>query len=149
MNRILTILVQVQSLYDEIDLCRDPNPDKAKLMTDRVRGNARVDSEPPKAKKLAMKIRVWQVAAERSEANPHWLTTGRIASNGVLWGDAEDPVDVDEEKGKVAVAAAKKRLVAIGRGRKRQRRDEGTTTSAKMRTAEFLEGRDEAALFEL
>lgn len=90
----------------------EPNPDEANLIT--ARGNVRVNSEPPKAKKLAMKIQVWQMVAERSEANSHWFTTGCITSNRVLWGDTEEPVDFDEEKGKVNVVAAKKRLVVIG-----------------------------------
>ncbi|KAF7979472.1 hypothetical protein HWV62_42295 [Athelia sp. TMB] len=139
----------VQTLYDEIDRRHDPNPDKAKIMTDRVRGDVLVNSEPPKAKKLAMKIRVWQVADEKLKANPHWLSNGRIAENGVLWGDEEDPVDIDEGKAKAKRVEAKKRLNAIGKGRKRKRQEQGIESSAKVRTSEFLAGRDVTALFEL
>lgn len=134
-------------MYNKIDCRHDPNPDKAKIMTKRVRGNVRANSEPPKAKKLAMKIRVWQVAAEKLEANPHWLSTGRVAPNGVVWGDEEDTMDVDEGKAKAKTVAAKKRLNAIGKGRKRKCHHQGIESSAKARTADFLAGRDEAALF--
>jgi len=59
---------------------------------------------PPKARTLRNRIRKWQVKAELLEENPHWESSGHVATNGIAWGDEEDPVDdekvVDEKKRK-------------------------------------------------
>lgn len=131
--KLTGLLGQVQALYDTIDGRRDPNPDKAKIMTDRVRGEVLLESVPSKAKKLTNRIRIWQIKPALLEANPHWISTGRIAKNGMAWGDEEDPVDVDVEKAKIKSGVAKKRLMEIGKGRKRKRRDEGGTQSSNIK----------------
>ncbi|KIM81159.1 hypothetical protein PILCRDRAFT_24856, partial [Piloderma croceum F 1598] len=90
----------VETLYTTIDSLPDPQPDKAKAMTTRLRGASLVDTVPPKAKKLENKIHKWQIRADVLARNPHWEANGWIATNGVLWGDEVDPIDVEAEKAK-------------------------------------------------
>ncbi|CDO73341.1 hypothetical protein BN946_scf185008.g104 [Trametes cinnabarina] len=89
----------VQELYDHIDACKDPHPDKDRAMVPRVRGSAKLDAAPPRANKLSSRIRAWQVNAAYLEDHPDWLVTGRVAASGKAWGDLEDPQE-DEKPGK-------------------------------------------------
>lgn len=136
-------------MYNTLDLLQDPNPDKAKSMTNRVRGEVCTGSKPAPAKKLKNRIRIWQVRPELLEANPHWISTGLVATNGVLWGDESDPVDVEEEKAKEKVKSAKRVRISIQGKRKRKREVEGAESSARARAESILDGRDEEAIFNL
>ncbi|TFK48360.1 hypothetical protein OE88DRAFT_1810278 [Heliocybe sulcata] len=87
--------IQVQRIYDDVDKIPDPDPDKAKKMTRRVRGTIK-ECDPPAAKHIRNKIRVWQVKPELLDQNKHWLENGRIVASGIAWGDDADPVEADE-----------------------------------------------------
>ena len=102
----------------------DPQPDKAKAMTTRLRGASLLGMEPPKSKKLNNKIRVWQIRSDLLEKNPHWVSTGRIATNGVAWGDEEDPVDVEAEKAKDKLKARVSKVL-VDKSKKRKRAEVG------------------------
>ncbi|KAH9949318.1 hypothetical protein B0H21DRAFT_707214 [Amylocystis lapponica] len=80
-----------QELYDTIDAIPDPDPDKSKAATTRVRGPVQVGAVPAKAKSLKTRLRAWQIKPAFLANNPHWLTTKRVARSGKAWGDAEDP----------------------------------------------------------
>lgn len=68
--------------------------------------------EPLQARKLSTRIRAWQVSSDALTANPHWLTTNRVAKSGIAWGDDEDPVEEQESK---------KRKIASGPSEPRKR----------------------------
>lgn len=140
--------MQVQDLYTKIDSLADPLPDKAKLMTTRIRGAILAGAEPPKSKKLANKIRIWQVRSDLLEKNPHWALTGRIAANGVAWGDETDPVDVEAEKVKDKLKS-KVLKVLVDSSKKRKRVEANGGGQGKARMDEILDGGDEDALFEV
>lgn len=111
-------------------------------MTKRIRGGPVIGSKPPRVKKLEKRVRIWQVKEELITAHHHWLTTGLVASNGKLWGDAEEPVDValetaKENKGKLDKGKLKKRVVRST-----------VPSSKKARLDEMLEGQDEDAFFD-
>ncbi len=93
----------MQTLVDIVDGQKDPNSDKERLMVKRVRGPPKLDAKPPRAHKLSLRLRVWQINPSYLTDNPDWLTTGRVAISGVAWGDLEDPKEdekVVETKGK-------------------------------------------------
>ncbi|EJF66371.1 hypothetical protein DICSQDRAFT_34653, partial [Dichomitus squalens LYAD-421 SS1] len=79
-------------LYDEVDARPDPSPDQAQLMKERVLGTDLEKVKPPKAR-LKNRVRAWMVKADVLEANPNWMESGRVARNGTLWGEEEDPVE--------------------------------------------------------
>ena len=122
----------------------DPDPDKARLMTKRIRGTLIIGSVPLVVRKLQNRIHSWQVKPELITANHSWLTMGRVAGNRKAWGDAEDPVDVLLE------AAKKRKVVKLGgevcttwrvmRGM--------VSSTKKAHLDEMLEGQEEDALFE-
>ncbi|KAJ7120570.1 hypothetical protein C8R43DRAFT_900610, partial [Mycena crocata] len=99
----------VSTLYADIDKITDPSPDKESAMKCRKEGPP-VNAEPPVARALKNRIRAWQVKPELLTENPHWIGR-RVASNGIAWGDAEDPVEEmqikrksDEMGGKPGIA---------------------------------------------
>ena len=142
--------IQVQTLYTTINSLPDPQPDKAKAMTTRLCGANLVDMVPPKAKKLENKIRKWQICADILARNPHWEANGRIATNGVAWGDEVDPVDVEAEKAKTKLKDKASVLkVTVNKSKKRKRAEAGTTGKGKARIDVILDGDDEDALFEV
>jgi hypothetical protein len=63
-----------------IDSLADPQPDKAKAMTTRIRGANLLGTEPPKSKKLNNKIHMWQIRSNLLEKNLHWVSTGQITT---------------------------------------------------------------------
>ena len=140
--------IQAQNLYDAIDSLADPQPDKAKAMTTRLRGASLLRMEPPKSKKLNNKIRVWQIRSDLLEKNPHWVSTGQIATNGVAWGDEEDPVDVEAEKAKDKLKARVSKVL-VDKSKKRKRAEVGGRGQGKARMNTILDGGDGDALFEL
>lgn len=140
--------IQVQNLYNEIDALADPDPDKAKSMTLRIRGTAYQNAEPPKAKKLKNKIRIWQVRPALLDENPHWVSTARVVGNGVAWGDAEDPVDVELENTKEKMNQKVMRVSVDLTKKRKMRGGDEQPGKGKARMAEILDGEDEDALFE-
>ena len=129
-------------MYDTVDTQPDPNPDKAKAMTVRIRGSPLVGTKPPSVFKLENRIRVWQVKPILIEENHHWLTTGRVAASGKAWGDDEDPIDVKLE------AAKESRAKLVGsRKRKRAMVNLDSASNAKARLDEELGGVDEDVVF--
>lgn len=74
-----------------MDAVRDPNPDKAKAMTARKKGPD-IKGPPIVSRSLGTRIRAWQVKPELLEDNSHWMGR-RVTTNGIAWGDAEDPVE--------------------------------------------------------
>lgn len=117
-------------------------------MTTRIRGANLLGSEPPKSKKLKNKIRVWQIRSDLLEKNPHWASTGRIAANGVAWGDEVDPVDVEAEKIKEKLNEQVLK-VSVDKSKKRKRAEAGKSGQGKARMDEILDGADEDALFDV
>ena len=126
----------------------DPQPDKAKAMTTRLCGASLLGTEPPKLKKLNNKIHMWQICSDLLEKNPHWVSTGRIATNGVAWGDEADPVDVEAEKAKDKLKARVSKVL-VDKSKKRKRVEAGGHGQGKARMDTILDGGDEDALFEL
>ncbi|KAL1945551.1 hypothetical protein VTO73DRAFT_2402 [Trametes versicolor] len=93
----------MQTLVDVVDPRKDPNSVKEQLMVKRVRGPPKLDAKPPRANKLSLRLRAWQIDPAYLAANPDWLTTGRVAISGIAWGDLEDPKEdekVVETRGK-------------------------------------------------
>jgi hypothetical protein len=118
-------------------------------MTTRLRGAKLIDTVPPKAKNLENKIRKWQIRADVLATNPHWEANGRIATNGVSWGDEVDPVDVEAEKAKTKLKDKVSVLkMTVDKSKKRKRVEAGTTGKGKARIDAILDGGDEDALFE-
>jgi hypothetical protein len=117
-------------------------------MTTRLRGASLLGTEPPKSKKLNNKIRVWQVRSDFLEQNPHWVSTGRIATNGVAWGDEADPIDMEAEKAKDKLKARVSKVL-VDKSRKRKRTEVGRRGQGKARMDIILDGGDEDALFEV
>ena len=131
-----------------IDSLADPQPDKAKSMTTRLRGASLLGTQPPKSKKLTNKIRMWQIRSDLLEQNPHWVSTGRIATNGVAWGDEADPIDIEAEKAKDKLKARVSKVL-VDKSKKRKRAEVGTRGQGKARMDTILDGGDEDALFEV
>jgi len=126
----------------------DPQPNKAKSMMTRLRGTSLLGTEPPKSKKLNNKIRVWQVRSDLLEKNPHWVSTGRIATNGVAWGDEADPIDMEAEKAKDKLKARVSKML-VYKSKRRKRAEAGRRDQGKARMDTILDGGDEDALFEV
>ncbi|KAI0370387.1 hypothetical protein BV20DRAFT_944167, partial [Pilatotrama ljubarskyi] len=132
---------ELQSLFEAVDRLPDPDPDLAKKMTTRVPGEEKQKVEPARARTLKTRLRAWMIKHEAMTANPHWMTSGRVASSGKAWGDAEDPVDVvTKGKGK-----------AGGNLGVKFRRTEETADvkAARERYAQLTEGRDVEAMFQV
>ncbi|KIK81498.1 hypothetical protein PAXRUDRAFT_155989, partial [Paxillus rubicundulus Ve08.2h10] len=92
---------EAQEMYNVIDAVPDPNPDLAAKAATRRRPTDTTATKqmiPPNAKTIDNTLRAWQVKASVLEANPHWMTTGRVLKNGVLWGDPEDPQPNDKKR---------------------------------------------------
>ena len=131
-----------------IDSLVDPQPDKAKSMTTRLCSASLLGTQPPKLKKLTNKICMWQIHSDLLEQNPHWVSTGQIAPNGVAWGDEVDPIDIEAEKAKdkLKVRVSK---VLVDKSKKRKRAEVGTHGQGKACMDTILDGSDEDALFEV
>lgn len=117
-------------------------------MTTRLHGATLLGTEPPKSKKLNNKIRMWQIRNDLLEQNLHWVSTGRIATNGVAWGDEADHIDVEAEKAKdkLKVRVSK---VLVDKSKKRKRAEVGRYGQGKARMDIILDGGDEDALFKI
>ncbi|CDO69928.1 hypothetical protein BN946_scf184836.g2 [Trametes cinnabarina] len=137
-NDIDLDLCQLQHFFEQVDALADPDPDLAKKMTARWPGEEKQKVEPPRARMLKNRLRVWMIKADALAGNPHWLTSGRVAASGKAWGDAEDPVE-EERKGR-------------GKGNKvvKFRRIEETADVkvARERYQKLTEGRDVDGMFE-
>ncbi|KAJ2982402.1 hypothetical protein NUW54_g10759 [Trametes sanguinea] len=129
---------ELQHFFEQVDALADPDPDLAKKMTARRPGEEKQRVEPPRARMLKNRLRIWMIKADALAANPHWLTSGRVAASGKAWGDAEDPVE-EERKGR-------------GKGNKavKFRRTEETADvkAARERYQKLTEGRDVDGMFE-
>ncbi|GBE85855.1 hypothetical protein SCP_0803770 [Sparassis crispa] len=130
----------VKQLYISIDAIADKDPDKAKAATTRIRGPEYPDAVRPKAKKLANRIRAWQVNDVLLAENQHWLTSGRVAISGWLWGDDEDPEDSELKR---------KSVEAGERNGKKRRRvvDSSAVAQAQSRVEALTNGGDINQLF--
>ncbi|KAI0364457.1 hypothetical protein BV20DRAFT_1005687 [Pilatotrama ljubarskyi] len=118
---------QLTELYAALEASDDPEPDKSgRGMVPRVRGDVIVNAVPPKAKVLKNRLRAWQVKPELLDKHPEWLTSGRVAANGTLWGEAEDPVDMEPKKRKEGPCAT-----AVTGALRRKRRQVDTKAVAK------------------
>jgi hypothetical protein len=128
-------------LYTTIDSLLDPQPEKAKAMTMKLCGANLINTVLPKVKKLDNKICKWQIHADVLARNPHWEANGRIATNGVSWGDEVDPVDVEAEKVKTKLKYKVLVLkVVVNKSKKRQRVEAGTSGKGKARIDTILDG---------
>lgn len=76
-------------LYSTVNSIPDPDPDAPSRMKKRVKGPINADAMPPIAKSLKNRVRAWMVKPELLEAHPEWMTKGRVAANGVSWGEEE------------------------------------------------------------
>lgn len=70
---------------------------------------------PPKAVKLSLRLRVWQINPAYLADHPEWCETGRVAPSGIAWGDLEDPQEDEKLK------AQKDREGGRGKGKKIRR----------------------------
>ena len=131
-----------------IDSLADLQSDKAKSMTTRLCSASLLGTQPPKLKKLTNKIRMWQIRSNLLEQNPHWVSTGRIATNGVAWGDEADPIDIEAEKAKDKLKARVLKVL-VDKSKKRKRDEAGTHGQGKARMDTNLDGCDEDALFKV
>ena len=113
----------------------DPQPNKAKAMTTRLHGASLLRTEPFKSKKLNNKIHVWQIHSNLLEKNPHWVSTGWIATNGVAWGDEVDSADMEAEKARVS-------KVLVDKSKKRKRTEVGRHGQRKACMDTILDGGD-------
>jgi hypothetical protein len=116
-------------------------------MTTRIRGASLLGMQPPKSKKLNNKICIWQIRSDLLEQNPHWVSTGRIATNGVAWGDDADPIDVEAGKAKDKLKARVSKVL-VDKSKKRKAAEAGRCGQGKARMDTILDGGDEDALFE-
>ena len=91
---------------------------------------------------------MWQIRSDLLEQNPHWVSTGQIAPNGVAWGDEVDPIDIEAEKAKdkLKVRVSK---VLVDKSKKRKRAEVGTHGQEKACMDTILDGSDKDALFEV
>src|SRR5882762_11121096 len=117
-------------------------------MTTRIQGASLLGTQPPKSKKLNNKIRIWQIRSDLLEQNPHWVSTGRIATNGVAWGDDADPIDVEAEKAKDKLKARVSKVL-VDKLKKRKVGKAGRHGQGKAHMDTILDGGDEDALFEV
>lgn len=69
-------------------------------MVPRIRGASKPDAAPPKALRLSLRVRAWQVSNAYLQDHPEWLATGRVAPSGVAWGDLEDPKEDEKPQAK-------------------------------------------------
>ncbi|KAH9849535.1 hypothetical protein C2E23DRAFT_689354, partial [Lenzites betulinus] len=77
-----------------VDALPDRDPDAAKKMTTRVAGEVKENVEPACARQLKNMHYVWMIKPDALAENPHWITSGRVAANGKVWGDAEALVEI-------------------------------------------------------
>lgn len=132
------------ALYSTVDSIPDPDPDAAARMKKRVKGPINVDAVPPVTKSLKNRVRAWMVKPELLEAHPEWLTRGRVAANGIAWGE-EEPEEQESVRRKKRKASAGPKVVVK---RKVVEDDIGPST-AKLegRIEELLEGEEEDEFF--
>ena len=101
-------------------------------------------AEPPIGNTVKTKLRLWQILPALVEANPHWLATQRIVTNGVAWGDEADPVLLNPKKRK----APKVSVIPQARP-KRPKAATSTSEVAEVegRLSELMGGESEDAMF--
>jgi len=87
-------LTQVETLYATIVTPCQTQPDKAKAMTTRLRGANLVDTCHTKEAENKIDGRSVLMSGNK----PPLEANGRIATNGVSWGDDVDPIDVETER---------------------------------------------------
>jgi hypothetical protein len=131
-----------------IDSLVDLQLDKAKSMMTSICGASLLGMQPPKSKKLNNKIRMWQIHSDLLEQNPHWVSTGKIVTNGMAWGDEADPIDIETEKAK---DESKERVlkVLVDKSKKRKAAKVGRRGQGKAHMDKILDGGDEDALLEV
>ena len=81
---------------------------------------------------------MWQVRSDLLEQNLHWVSTGRIATNGVAWGDEADPIDMEAEKAKDKLKARVSKVL-IDKLKKRKRAEAGRRGQGKARMDTILD----------
>ncbi|CAL1697094.1 unnamed protein product [Somion occarium] len=101
---------ELRTLYTTIDGIANPNPDKVKSATNRIRGTEITDAVPPKTKSVKIRVREWMVKPELIEKHPEWLTSRRVANNGKLWGEETDPEE-EQLKNETLAQADKERSI--------------------------------------
>ncbi|TBU42320.1 hypothetical protein BD309DRAFT_192463 [Dichomitus squalens] len=121
----------LQQLYDEVDARPDPTPDKARMMVERVMGTDLERIKPPKAL-LKNRVRAWMVKDDVLERNRDWLEGRRVARDGKLWGEEDDPVEDTVKR--------KKDRQGGGRKAKRPRADTSAIEAAHARVAKVTGG---------
>ncbi|KAG0700543.1 hypothetical protein DFH29DRAFT_1001049 [Suillus ampliporus] len=131
-------------LYSTVDPIPDPDPDAAAWMKKRVKGPINADAVPPIAKSLKNRVHTWMVKPELLEEHPEWMTRGRVAANGVTWGEEELEGQESVRRKKRKASTAPKVVVK----RKVVEDDIGPST-AKLegRIEELLEGEEEDEFF--
>ncbi|KAL0948124.1 hypothetical protein HGRIS_010741 [Hohenbuehelia grisea] len=86
---------QLKNLLENVDAVEDPKPStKYKL---RVRGEP-VDIPPAETKSLANKVCRWMVDNDWLKENTGYDVPSRLAASGRLWGDEDDPEEVEAEQ---------------------------------------------------
>lgn len=113
----LTDVSQFHDCKAAVDALADPDPPAGKARYQRVQGEVDVEACLPKAKTIEQCIRRWMVDPVVLDAHPEWLTSHRVVGNGILWGDAEDPV-----------------LPSTASASKRKKNDEELTGGSKKKT---------------
>lgn len=85
---------QFTTLIEEIDKQEDPNPSARAVK--RIRGPP-IELQIPRTTKVAARVWRWMVNPEWLKKNPASEKGARIADNGTLWGDDEDPEDLEKK----------------------------------------------------
>lgn len=89
-------------------------PKKGSAPTIRIRGPPK-NKEPPRFS-IEKRTPAWLVNANDLAANPEWLESKKVAPNGKLWGDLDDPVSEDERpKKRVKIVKKEEIMPAAGR----------------------------------
>lgn len=91
---------QLTDFYEALDKEKDPAPTVRYIP--RVRGDAK-DIPPPTSNKLKNKACRWMIDAAwlAKEENNKYDVPSRLAESGKLWGDEDDPEDLEAKAKKV------------------------------------------------
>ncbi|KAH9925452.1 uncharacterized protein BXZ73DRAFT_49957 [Epithele typhae] len=135
----------LQECYNDLDLRNDPEPDRAALLIKRRKGPVKLTAVPPRAQTLKNRLRVWMITEDALEGNPHWLTGGRVAQNGKLWGDEDDPADDSTARGTKRKGESSKN--SGGKKKKRPAEDMSKVQAAEASRAALARGADDDDLF--
>ncbi|KAF8599099.1 hypothetical protein BDV93DRAFT_408177, partial [Ceratobasidium sp. AG-I] len=80
----------VKEIRDALEKIPDP---KTNILTAvRVRGPPKA-GDPPINRVLSWLLRRWMIKPDVLAQHPEWIEDRRVVSNGVAWGDAEDPAE--------------------------------------------------------